>query len=446
MDCGITYADEAYGATLVELHPAPRICARDCARKRTTGHTFSRTRHRVSPQHRLFVGMALAGCGSRPGSRPLKTNQNRYDLFDVLQLFVHLQLNDGTGDLIIARSSDLELLSRSEGTAALESMMAANPALASELRRVVSVESEGAAVCTTEAGLSLARLVVFRIRGSTLTAADTQLLEEARQNRSTLAPSLPPRRQEPEVLRKYAIRVLDDTNTPVAGVQLKLDIQGTPKMPTTDKTGMAAAEWFSNVDASLRVVEQEQLEQMLKARWATPPSDKLPTGPNVHVLRVGSPFADLVAKVGAETTIIIARRELRIRVCDQDIEPHKQKRFVLEVDGHDPVEGLTDLDGIATVYVPEGATAGTIKVYPFPDSPDTFILWNLKFETEFKTAQTYAGASSRLKNLDYYFGDVVEEMTGELADAIRYFQQDWDLTINGELDSDTVKKLEEVHD
>jgi hypothetical protein len=111
------------------------------------------------------------------------------------------------------------------------------------------------------------------------------------------------------------------------------------------------------------------------------------------------------------------------------------------------VEGTTDGDGVATLKVPKDASSGTIKVWPYADSPDTFIPWKLRFKARLKPANTPAGASMRLRNLNYYFGHVVDEMTDELVESVRYFQADWEeLHINGELDPVTAKKLEELHD
>jgi hypothetical protein len=138
---------------------------------------------------------------------------------------------------------------------------------------------------------------------------------------------------------------------------------------------------------------------------------------------------------------------LKIRLCDHDLKPHATKAFVLELEGFDPIDGTTDGDGIATVKVPKAATSGTIKVWPYPDSPDAFIPWKLNFKARPKPASTPGGAAMRLRNLNYYFGRVVDEMTDELVASIRYFQADWEeLEINGKLDPDTVKKLEELHD
>jgi len=138
---------------------------------------------------------------------------------------------------------------------------------------------------------------------------------------------------------------------------------------------------------------------------------------------------------------------LKIRMCDHDLKPHATKKFVFELEGVDPVEGTTDGDGVATLKVPKDASSGTIKVWPYPDSPDTFIPWKLRFKARLKPANTPAGASMRLRNLNYYFGHVVDEMTDELVESVRYFQADWEeLHINGELDPVTAKKLEELHD
>ena len=61
--------------------------------------------------------------------------------------------------------------------------------------------------------------------------------------------------------------------------------------------------------------------------------------------------------------------------------------------------------------------------------------------------QFRAGASIRLRNLNYYRGEIVDQMTNQLEAAIRFFQSDWqELDVNGKLDGKTSEKLRSLHD
>lgn len=125
-------------------------------------------------------------------------------------------------------------------------------------------------------------------------------------NRPRAAPPAP----DPSFYR-YRVSVLDDTGAPIAGVRLKLDIDGTPKMPTTDDEGLAVAEWFSKGPARARLLDQSEVVRNLEPRWAAPRSPSLPKGPEVHELPVDEACSEISISPDVETTLILTRRPVR---------------------------------------------------------------------------------------------------------------------------------------
>ncbi len=158
-------------------------------------------------------------------------------------------------------------------------------------------------------GLARGELVAYSVEDTpTISAAELEMLERRRRSRSIPAPPLPPRPPPvEESLHRYSIRVIDDTNSPIPGVCLKLEIDGTPRMPTTDANGVATAEWYSRAPASVRILDQTAIEARLRQRRVVPRSDALPTGPDVHDLTVGRSFADVKVPADQETTLVLCR-------------------------------------------------------------------------------------------------------------------------------------------
>ncbi len=303
------------------------------------------------------------------------------------------------GDLVLMRSSEVGRLSALEAVASLERLVAAGAPLPDEaLGTGAALNAMGAsappkaasgdesargranaggahqeAIDAIRAALSRGDLLALRVRcPERITDTEIEMLEAMRRKRSVPAPPLPPPRPPVEVpLRRYPVRVVDDTGAPVPGAQLKLEIEGTPKMPTTDGSGLAIAQWFSNAVASVRVLQQSTLEQQLEPRWTECPSKSLPSGSNVHRLMVGEPFRDLSAPPDVETTIIIGRPQvwIELMLVDQDGDAVANTPYRIEQPDGKIWEGTTDPAGLARVT---GLSPGdcTIRFPSYADEED----------------------------------------------------------------------------
>ena len=68
--------------------------------------------------------------------------------------------------------------------------------------------------------------------------------------------------------------MIDDTGAPVAGVGLKLEIFGTPRMTNTDGRGEAKVEWVEAGTAKLMLMQVPSILKMLEPKWAKRPQAK----------------------------------------------------------------------------------------------------------------------------------------------------------------------------
>ena len=177
------------------------------------------------------------------------------------------------------------------------------------------------------------------------------MLEELRLKRSVAAPPLPlPPPPVEESLREYRIRVVDETNSPIDGVRLKLEIEGTPRITTSDASGVASIQWFSKAPASVRILDQQTLEQNLESSWLKPRSPTLPAGANVHTLAVGTRFAEFRAPADDETTVIITRpsTSVSLELVDGTGAAMAGLRYRLTCSDGSQRQGVLDAQGCAS--------------------------------------------------------------------------------------------------
>ena len=143
---------------------------------------------------------------------------------------------------------------------------------------------------------------------------------------------------------------------------------------------------------------------------------------------------------------VVKTRPIRIRLCDYDIRPYKRKRYVLNVNDAAPMVDRTDEDGVIEREIPFEASSGWVDVWPNDENDEEQLRWYITFDT-IPDASIPRGASIRLRNLNYYRGEIVDQMTNQLEAAIRFFQSDWqELDVNGKLDGKTSEKLRSLHD
>ncbi len=114
--------------------------------------------------------------------------------------------------------------------------------------------------------------------------------------------------------------------------------------------------------------------------------------------------------------------------------------FVLEIDGV-RTEGRSDGEGMVDVPIPPNAARGKIK---FDVGTDDEIEFELSLG-ELAPADTVIGARMRLHNLGYRCIATGDELDPPMIDALKRFQTDQELTVNGECDSATQDKLKEIH-
>lgn len=120
-------------------------------------------------------------------------------------------------------------------------------------------------------------------------------------------------------------------------------------------------------------------------------------------------------------------------------EPRKDLAYRLEI-GELTYEGKTDGDGILEQLIPPDA--GTGRLILEPGTPNETVLpLNLG---HLDPIEDVSGVKQRLANLTFPCGDD-DELTPELAAALRAFQAKHGLDVTGELDDETRDAIKKAH-
>jgi Putative peptidoglycan binding domain len=123
--------------------------------------------------------------------------------------------------------------------------------------------------------------------------------------------------------------------------------------------------------------------------------------------------------------------KLRVRLLVDD-QPIANAPYTLFIDG-DQRSGSTDGDGFVEESIPPGAQQGELRVTK-DGHKRTFYLQLGHLNPN----DTEEGVRQRLTQMGYHAGD-------DLPAAVRGFQQDHGLTVNGTIDDALRNKLEEVY-
>ena len=145
------------------------------------------------------------------------------------------------------------------------------------------------------------------------------------------------------------------------------------------------------------------------------------------------------AKASAGPAFHVPPRRLQAALQRSNGRPFANLPFRLEVDGAEVRDGgaaTTTGDGHIDVVVPFGAKAGRITI-----DGQVFVLDIAPLEP----ADSVKGAQQRLQNLDYPVGAEDGVLSAQTREALRAFQRDHDLPVDGELGAATRAKLAEVH-
>jgi N-acetylmuramoyl-L-alanine amidase len=134
---------------------------------------------------------------------------------------------------------------------------------------------------------------------------------------------------------------------------------------------------------------------------------------------------------------------LNVRVQDPAKRPIKNARYLLTLNPLE-YEGATDSDGWIRKTIPASAGIGTLIVWPNPDDRSEFILWQVMLG-HLDPLEAVTGVKGRLKNLGYYDGEIGEAEDDEYYAAVREFQTDNDLVVDGIVGPKTRAKLQQEH-
>jgi hypothetical protein len=134
---------------------------------------------------------------------------------------------------------------------------------------------------------------------------------------------------------------------------------------------------------------------------------------------------------------------LNVRLQDPAKRPLKSVPYKLSV-GSLQFEGNTDGDGWVRRKIDASAESGTLMVWPNPDDREEFVVWQVMLG-HLDPLETVTGIKGRLKNLGYYDGEMNDEQDDEYDSAVRQFQQDNDLVVDGIVGPKTRGKLKDEH-
>lgn len=121
-------------------------------------------------------------------------------------------------------------------------------------------------------------------------------------------------------------------------------------------------------------------------------------------------------------------------------EPWANCRYLLEIDGKTS-NGTTNGGGFVEASISPTAQRGRLTMSP--GRPDEMII-ELQLGALDPSAEV-SGVKQRLVNLGFGCGDSSSEVTDDFREAVRLFQECYELDISGEVDEATRNKLNELY-
>ncbi len=142
---------------------------------------------------------------------------------------------------------------------------------------------------------------------------------------------------------------------------------------------------------------------------------------------------------------VLKRPATYINICIQNLarEPIRDAPYQLTLDVVE-FRGRTDDNGWIRDKIPAWAEGGNLRVWPNPQDTETVIEWKVKLG-HLDPLDTTSGVKGRLNNLGYHSGEV-NDVQDEFYDAaVRQFQKDNGLVVDGIVGPKTRDKLSKAH-
>lgn len=127
--------------------------------------------------------------------------------------------------------------------------------------------------------------------------------------------------------------------------------------------------------------------------------------------------------------------KLKLRILEGE-EPRANVNYTLQIDGR-IYNGTTDAEGKLEQTIPPNAQRGVLIL-----EGDTPIILQLG---QLDPIETISGVQARLLNLNFDCGEVNGQENPQLEEALRGFQEKYNLQVTGQIDEATRNKLLEVH-
>ncbi len=129
---------------------------------------------------------------------------------------------------------------------------------------------------------------------------------------------------------------------------------------------------------------------------------------------------------------------------DEAKQPIAEARFCLMLDNHvATIAGETDGKGWIKAEIPAWAEFGQLMLWPHPDDDETVLTWKVRLG-HLDPLDTTSGVKGRLQNLGYVC-DVNDVQDEEYFAAVREFQRDHGLVVDGIVGPKTRGKLKQEH-
>ena len=134
---------------------------------------------------------------------------------------------------------------------------------------------------------------------------------------------------------------------------------------------------------------------------------------------------------------------LNLRIQDSTGQAIANAPYELVIDDR-RLKGSTDGDGWIRTRIPPLAEEGALRVWPSPNDPDTVIEWPVQLG-HLDPLDTVSGVKARLTNLGYPSGEIDEDPDDRYLAAVRQFQQDAGIAIDGIVGPQTRAHLLSAH-
>lgn len=134
---------------------------------------------------------------------------------------------------------------------------------------------------------------------------------------------------------------------------------------------------------------------------------------------------------------------LNIRIQNLGKEPIANAPYELHLDALQ-LKGATDGEGWVRSRIPPWTGNGVLRIWPNALDAETTIDWTIRLG-HLDPLETVSGIKGRLNNLGYYRGPMDETTDEHYDTAVREFQEDHDLVVDGIVGPKTRATLSQEH-